>query len=147
MSPRAKHSKEKLANISNKLDALPEVETSETLSNYQSIEHLRKSIKAAMKKGYTLEQIVEVLKEDGIDLKAQTLRNYLTKSGAKDKKTGSNATGRSKATSVKPKSSNIEKTHAYDNLKPVEPNLSPSADTSGFGAHLIRADQIDINNE
>lgn len=147
MSPRAKHSKEKLASISNKLDALPEVETSETLSNYQSIEHLRKPIKAAMKKGYTLEQIVEVLKEDGIDLKAQTLRNYLTKSGSKNKKTASGASGRSKTTSVTPTSSKVEQVKAHDNSKLIEMHPSPSADTSGFGAHLIRADQIDIDNE
>jgi hypothetical protein len=67
------------------LQELPE-KTPDTLSLRQTIERLRESIEAALAKGYSYEELVPMLAQQGIDIQPSTLKRYvLTRS---DRPTG-----------------------------------------------------------
>lgn len=54
------------------------------LSKLEAVKMLAGEIKELQKRGYTLEQVCEFLREGGIDISTPTLRNYLQR--AKEKK-------------------------------------------------------------
>ena len=72
---------EQLEKAQKKIQELPVKDTSKTTRD--AIAVLTKDIQAALKKGYTLEDIRNILKDMGIPITTSTLKNYM---GKKDKK-------------------------------------------------------------
>jgi len=62
-----------------KLSALPKAEPTE-LSKKDFVAGLREQIKFAEAQGYTLQQIAEILKSDGVEIAPATLKTYLQSS-------------------------------------------------------------------
>ena len=73
---------EQVEQISAKLKELPAVENKKRqVSKQEAIKLLAKDIKAMQARGYTLEQVSELLKQLGVSLATPTLRSYLRRSG------------------------------------------------------------------
>lgn len=72
---------DQLEKAQKKIQELPVKDTSKTTRD--AIAVLTKDIQAALKKGYTLEDIRNLLKDMGIPITTSTLKNYM---GKKDKK-------------------------------------------------------------
>lgn len=91
-----KYTKEQVEKIKEKLNNLPPIEDSKELSKQEAIKMLQKDILLLQKRGYSLEKITEVLKQEGVELSTPTLKSYLqrgkTKKEAKPKETKSNVT-------------------------------------------------------
>jgi uncharacterized protein YpbB len=82
---------EKIEKIAEKLRAMPAVENKHRqASNQEAIKLLAKDIKGMQQRGYTLEQIADILKSNELAVAAPTLRSYLQRAkGGSIKKTGS----------------------------------------------------------
>lgn len=81
-----KYTTDKLDEIAKKLKGMPQAETKKPeLNKFDAIKYLQKEIASLQKKGYTVEQITESLKGEGIDISTATLRTYLTKLKANKK--------------------------------------------------------------
>lgn len=77
---RAKYTPEQLESVAEKLRSMPAVEEkkkSTELSKQEAIKALSKDIRAMQKRGYSLEMIARILKEENIAVSVPTLRNYL----------------------------------------------------------------------
>lgn len=73
---------ETVEQIRAKMKELPPVENKKrTVSKQEAIKLLAKDIKAMQARGYTLEQVSELLKQLGVSLATPTLRSYLRRSG------------------------------------------------------------------
>ena len=73
---------EQVEQISAKMKELPAVENKKRqVSKQEAIKLLAKDIKAMQARGYTLEQVSELLKQLGVSLATPTLRSYLRRSG------------------------------------------------------------------
>jgi hypothetical protein len=73
---------EQVEQISVKMKALPAVENKKRpVSKQEAIKLLARDIKAMQARGYTLEQVSELLKQLGVSLATPTLRSYLRRSG------------------------------------------------------------------
>ena len=72
------YSNEKLEAISAKLKTMPVIEKKKQEHNKQdAIKVLAKEIAALQKRGYTLDQIAETLRGEGLDITTPTLKSYL----------------------------------------------------------------------
>lgn len=72
---------EAVGEIAATLKALPAIENKQRqVSKQEAIRLLAKEILASQKRGYSLEQIAEVLQSKGLALSAPTLKNYLQRS-------------------------------------------------------------------
>jgi hypothetical protein len=69
-------SKQTVEQVGTYLQELPE-KTPDTLSLRQTIERLRESIEAALAKGYSYEELVPMLAQQGIDIQPSTLKRYV----------------------------------------------------------------------
>jgi hypothetical protein len=75
---REHHTNEQLQQLSEWLQALPNVEKSRPLnSRMEVVRRLQPDIQSALKRGYTHEQIADGLSGQGVRISAGTLRNYL----------------------------------------------------------------------
>ena len=73
---------EQVEQISAKMKELPAVENKKRpVSKQEAIKLLARDIKAMQARGYTLEQVSELLKQLGVSLTTPTLRSYLKRSG------------------------------------------------------------------
>ena len=73
---------EHVEQISAKLKELPAVENKKRqVSKQEAIKLLARDIKAMQARGYTLEQVSDLLKQLGVSLATPTLRSYLRRSG------------------------------------------------------------------
>ncbi|MEI8294982.1 MAG: protein mobC [Alphaproteobacteria bacterium] len=73
-----KYTLEKIESVSKKLRSLPPVEKSkQSLSKQETVKILAKEIANLKKRGYTLDQISELLRGEGLDFATPTLKNYL----------------------------------------------------------------------
>ena len=97
--PNQKIHVDKLSATLSKLDSLEQKQKSE-LTLRESIYLLRDKLRAALKKGYSYEDLSEILEGEGILVSAATLKQYLTerkkevtksKKGASSGKTGVNS--------------------------------------------------------
>lgn len=82
------------------LSTLPE-KPKEELSLRESMGHLRESVQAALAKGYSYQDLADLLGKQGINISATTLKNYVPsgkRQAAKDKK-AANAQAKSGRTS------------------------------------------------
>lgn len=72
--------------IAGKLRALPAIESPpKDLTKQEVVKMLAKEIKALQKRGYSLEQIANSLKGEGLDISTPTLKSYMQKSKATTK--------------------------------------------------------------
>lgn len=80
---------EKIEKIAEKLRSMPAVENKQRqASNQEAIKLLAKDIKGMQQRGYTLEQIADILKNNELAVAAPTLRSYLQRAkGGSIKKT------------------------------------------------------------
>ena len=76
---------EQIARIATKLDALPKINQAR-FGKRDAIERLSKSILNVLKRGYSMDDIVASLREEGLHLTASTLRTYLYRTTAKPAK-------------------------------------------------------------
>jgi signal recognition particle subunit SEC65 len=77
---RAKYTPEQVESVAEKLRSMPPVEQEKKnpdLSKQEAIKALSKDIRAMQKRGYTLEMIASILKDENITVSVATLRNYL----------------------------------------------------------------------
>lgn len=65
---------EQIKKISEKLNSLPPIST---ISTRDAVKKLKADILGLKKKGYTLEQINDILTEEGIKLSLATLKSYI----------------------------------------------------------------------
>lgn len=72
------YSNEKLGAIAAKLKTMPVIEKKkQEHSKQDAIKVLAKEIASLQKRGYTLDQIAETLKGEGLDITTPTLKSYL----------------------------------------------------------------------
>ena len=72
------YSNEKLGAIAAKLKTMPVIEKKkQEHSKQDAIKMLAKEIAALQKRGYTLDQIAETLRGEGLDITTPTLKSYL----------------------------------------------------------------------
>ena len=81
------YSNEKLGAIAAKLKTMPAIEKmKQEHSKQDAVKVLAKEITALQKRGYTLDQIAETLRGEGLDITTPTLKSYLQRIKAgKDK--------------------------------------------------------------
>lgn len=72
-----KYTAEQLEAIAAKLRDLPPIEKQKTHSKQDAVRVLSKEINALQKRGYTLDQISETLRGEGISIATPTLKSYL----------------------------------------------------------------------
>jgi len=96
---------EQVEQLAQRLRALPEVEKPrKDLSKQEAISMLAKEIIVLQKRGYTLEQISEILCGEGLEITTATLRNYLQR--AKQKTSRTVTTGKRRGDASGEKSNN-----------------------------------------
>ena len=72
------YSNEKLGEIAAKLKTMPAIEKKkQEHSKQDAVKVLAKEITALQKRGYTLDQIAETLRGEGLDITTPTLKSYL----------------------------------------------------------------------
>jgi methionine synthase II (cobalamin-independent) len=72
------YTNEKLAAISAKLKTMPVIEKKkQEHSKQDAVKVLSKEIASLQKRGYTLDQIAETLRGEGLDITTPTLKSYL----------------------------------------------------------------------
>ncbi|MFZ1640383.1 MAG: protein mobC [Candidatus Contendobacter sp.] len=76
---------EQIERIATKLDALPKIEKAR-FGKRDAIERLSKSILNVLKRGYSMDDIADSLREEGLNLTASTLKTYLHRATAKSTK-------------------------------------------------------------
>lgn len=81
------YSGEQIENISKKLRSMPPVEKAKRQMNKQeAIKLLVKEIKIMQNRGYSLDQIAETLRGEGLDISTHTLKIYLQRAKRTTKK-------------------------------------------------------------
>jgi hypothetical protein len=81
-----KYTQEKLEKIADKLREMPEVKSKREHSKQESVKILYKEIADMQKRGYTLEQIAEVLSGEGLQITTPTLKSYYRELNQRQKK-------------------------------------------------------------
>ncbi|MEI2782218.1 MAG: protein mobC [Candidatus Competibacter sp.] len=76
---------EQIERIATKLEALPKIEKAR-FGKRDAIERLSKSILNVLKRGYSMDDIADSLREEGLNLTASTLRTYLHRATTKSAK-------------------------------------------------------------
>lgn len=84
---KMKYTKEQVEKVKEKLKNLPPIEDSKELSKQEAIKMLHKDILLLQKRGYSLEKIAEVLKQEGVEISTPTLKSYLQRGKAKKEAT------------------------------------------------------------
>jgi hypothetical protein len=118
---------ETVENLRSKIAELPEVKSNQVaVSKQHAITLLKKDIETMKKKGYSIEQVAEVLKEGGIELSPATLKNYMHRATP------------AKAGSTKKAEPKQQATQEQAKSTPVEQQ------TSGTGTFTPRTDSDEI---
>lgn len=68
---------EQLDSIAAKLRALPPIDKQRQVSKQAAVKRLTKEITALQKRGYTLEQIADALRGEGLEISTRLLSTYL----------------------------------------------------------------------
>jgi intein-encoded DNA endonuclease-like protein len=82
-----KYTKEQVEKVKEKLKNLPPIEETKDLSKQEAIKMLQKDILILQKRGYSLEKIAEVLKQEGVEISTPTLKSYLQRGKTKKEAT------------------------------------------------------------
>jgi len=87
-----KYTSEQIDAIATRLRDMPAVEKrTQQFSKQEAVALLTKEITALQKRGYTLLQIAEALRGEGLDIASPTLKNYLQRTKPARKKTPAQA--------------------------------------------------------
>lgn len=78
-----KYTTEQLDAIAAKLRDMPPVEKKKEYSKQEAVRMLSKEIAALQRRGYTLDQITETLREEGMSITTPTLKIYLQRAKRK----------------------------------------------------------------
>jgi hypothetical protein len=115
---------EQVETIAAKLRALPPIENKKrVVSKQESIRMLTGEIAALRERGYTLEQVAELLTADHLEIGAPTLKSYLQRSQTGSKK----ATGKRKTAAVCTPSSSSPQAKPADQDKPPAQTIGERA--------------------
>lgn len=120
------------------LATLPE-KPKEELSLRESMGHLRESVQAALAKGYSYQDLADLLGKQGINISATTLKNYVPsgkRQAAKDKK-AANAQVKSGRTSKTKQDAELVVADLLD--KSTESNGSTSAKSAGSASRARKS--------
>jgi hypothetical protein len=79
MNEKERYEIDKIQSIAQGLASLPQTERVVKVNKTQTVKLLLNDIKAAQAKGYTVEQISEYLKQQGINISVTLIRNALSK--------------------------------------------------------------------
>jgi hypothetical protein len=75
---------ERIEAAKSRLRALPEKpKASKAFSMAEAIRQIKNEVRAALKRGYTFDEIAQALKEDGIDVGTPTLKSYVSRGNKK----------------------------------------------------------------
>jgi hypothetical protein len=75
---------ERIEAARSRLRALPEKpRTPKAFSIAEAIRQIKTEVRAALKRGYTFDEIAQALKEDGIDVGTPTLKSYVSRGNKK----------------------------------------------------------------
>lgn len=89
-----KYTTEQIGAIAAKLHDMPPVEKKkQTYSKQEAVRVLSKEIAALQKRGYTLDQIAETLRGEGLSIATPTLKSYLQRAKPASKKATAQAPG------------------------------------------------------
>jgi hypothetical protein len=115
--------------ISRTKKSVRRAEVKETYSLHESIKILREPIKQAIKRGYSYEEISGMLVENGVNISASTLKQYLDPDlvAVKHKSTTANVT-RQKSTS-KVKQNKASQADTEDEMKQIIRTIDDSEST------------------
>lgn len=80
-----RYTTEQIESIAAKLREMPPVEKKEH-SKQEAVRMLAKEIVSLQKRGYTIEQIADALRGNGLDISTPTLKNYLQRTTQARKK-------------------------------------------------------------
>ncbi len=134
---QTKYTLEKIETIAQKLRAMPPVEKKkQEHSKIETVKMLRSEIAAMQKRGYSLEQVSEALRGEGLDILTPTLKNYLQRVKAKAKAKGT--TSKNPATK---KAGSKKAAPQPAGAKTSEPSQKPEKNKATFTA---RPDSSDI---
>jgi hypothetical protein len=89
---------------------MPEVEKAPTKSKADAVQILMREIETLKARGYSIEQIAEVLTENGLDISTPTLKSYIYRSKGKSGKRKAGADGKTKGGSKKADKPVVSKT-------------------------------------
>ena len=106
------------------LQALPE-KTPDTLSLRQTIERLRDPIEAALAKGYSYDELVPMLAQQGINIQPSTLKRYVLSGG--DRAARKRSAGKTTRQSRKPRSKADDDAETLEDQLPI--SLSMPSDS------------------
>lgn len=81
-----RYSTEKIEEIAKALRDMPPIKPQKEHSKQEAVRILAKEITALQKRGYTLEQIAEKLRDEGLDISTPTLKSYLQRAKTKKAK-------------------------------------------------------------
>lgn len=96
-------SEEELADIAGQLRGMPEKQAAKQHTKRAAVAALTREIADLKKRGYTLEQIAEVLSSSGLPISTPTLKNYLHRSNIRaQKRAGSGAVNAREAVRKRP---------------------------------------------
>lgn len=112
------------------LDSLPE-KPREDFSLRAAVDRLREPIRAALSKGYTYEEVAELLADQGIKISPSTLKNYVpsgTRQSSKDKSATTSNGRKTKKSDDETLSLLDEPTSASETAPLSEPEDAPVAD-------------------
>ena len=143
--PNQKIHVDKLSATLEKLEQLEEKQKDE-LTLRESIYFLRDKLKSAFKKGYSYQDLSEILEEQGILVSAATLKQYLTESnkeavsrkrvGKTGQKKKSSSLSPEKATreeaEISKKSQNEANTESLEEIETVNQSKNKAQDTDSF---------------
>jgi hypothetical protein len=156
--PNQKIHVDKLSVTLSKLDSLDVKQKSE-LTLRESIYLLRDKLRAALKKGYSYEDLSEILEAEGILVSAATLKQYLTEN-KKEVTKGKNRASSGKVRESSPKASeknievspekitkNKEKNSAVESESEIEekPSLNKADDTETLSESKVNL--LESNNQ
>lgn len=120
---------EAIENLQKSLKDLPPVENKEReVTKPEAVKLLASEIADLQERGYTIEMIAEILTKSGLELKASTLKSYITRARASG---GRNSGARKKRAKVTPRNADGEDKKKASEKHDVKASTGEKANTSG----------------
>ena len=124
---------------SRRLDTLPAKPAHEHRVNVQdAIKSMQAQISSAQKKGYTLDEIVHQLAQDGVEISASTLRYAMQRAAKENRPVQAEATAVQKATTATRTKKGSQEPSSHAGNKPVRNKQDGGTAVSQQGSMVIR---------
>lgn len=135
----------KLKSILEKVEARIPPKPKQGMTLREVISKSKAMINLALKRGYTYEEIAAILSEEGISIKAATLKQYLAESKSKKSKTATEAKSAVEPT-IETASVQLKpdiKPETKSNIKPeIKPEVKPKSIVRGKFADVPSNDEL-----